>query len=125
MLLIIMYILSTKIHIIVTNDTKDDINLVIKSNKSTKIYKIPHCPSNWALNGIPNGANGRINPTETESLIDEKGKSYKNYRWEDMPFDKEYIISDNPDFIVCFQNNEQIRYVSFDGKEHKFSQIHE
>ena len=105
-------------HIIVTNDTNSDKNLIIKTDTGTYSYEIPHCPSNWALGGE---INKKLLPDEP--LKDKSGREYKTYRWEDMPFDVDYKIPGNPSFILCYQGEEQIRYVSLDGKEHFFSEI--
>ncbi len=112
-----------KVHLIVSNDTKDDVKLIVKSDTGTYEYLIPHCPSNWALNGEKNGASGRVDTKSEEPLKDSKGIPYQNYRWKDMPFDIEKILPDSPTFIVCYQNDEQIRYVSLDGNQHYFTEI--
>lgn len=105
-------------HIIVTNDTSIDKTLTVKSNKGTKTFKISHCPSNWALGGE---RDGKVNPNE--ALQDKNGKSYMNYRWEDMPFDVDIKITDNPDFILCYDGERQIRYVRLDNRLHYYKEI--
>ncbi|MBQ0040185.1 MAG: hypothetical protein KBS64_07160 [Treponema sp.] len=109
-----------KAHMVASNDTKSDKTLIVKSDVGTFEFKIPHCPSNWVLGGELNGK------VETdEELVDEDGRSYMTYRWQDMPFDLEFEIPGNPKFVVCYQGEEQIRYVSFDGRNHYFSEIHQ
>ena len=107
-----------KVHVIASNDTKSEKTLTVKSDAGVVEFKIPRCPSNWALNGELNAK------VETdEGLVDENGRSYKTYRWEDMPFDLDFVVPGNPSFVVCYQGEEQIRYVSFDGKKHYFSEL--
>lgn len=107
-----------KVHIIASNDTKSDKILTVKSDAGIFNFEIPHCPSNWVLGGELN------QKVETdEGLTDKSGKSYKTYRWQDMPFDKEYIIPENPKFVVCYQGMQQIRYSSFDLNKHYYSEI--
>lgn len=100
-------------HIIVTNDTNSDKELMVFTDKGVHNFKVPHCPSNWALGGE---IDKKVNPNE--SLADLNGKSYLSYRWADMPFDLDYTISENPKYILCYQGKKQIRYVSFDGNDH-------
>lgn len=107
-------------HILVTNDTNSDKTLTIKTDKGIYDFKIPHCPSNWALNGEIDKA---TNPDE--KLEDSNGKPYTEYKFSDFPFDIEYQIPGSPNFILCFQEEKQIRYVSLDGKKHYFSEIPE
>lgn len=107
-------------HILVTNDTNSDKTFTIKTDKGIYDFKIPHCPSNWALNGETDKA---TNPDE--KLEDSNGKPYTEYKFSDFPFDIEYQIPGSPNFILCFQDEEQIRYVSLDGKKHYFSEIPE
>lgn len=105
-------------HIIVSNDTKADLNLTVKSDVGTKDFMIPHCPSNWVLGGE---LNAKVQ--SDEGLTDASGRSYTTYRWEDMPFDLEYVIPGNPKFVLCYQGETQIRYVSFDKKDHYYSEL--
>jgi len=105
-------------HVIVSNDTKNDKTLTIKTDAGTYNFEIPHCPSNWALGGEIDKKN-----LPEESLVDANGREYKTYRWEDMPFDLDYKITGNPSFILCYDGEEQLRYVSLDGKDHYYSQI--
>jgi len=105
-------------HLIVTNDTKADKVLTVKSDAGTFDLIVPHCPSNWALGGEIN-----TQVKTDEGLKDSRGKSYKTYTWSDMPFDLDYKITGNPTFLLCYQNDEQIRYFSLDGKAHYYSQI--
>lgn len=105
-------------HLIVTNDTKSDKTLIVKTDVGTIEFLVPHCPSNWALGGELNSQ------VETnEGLKDNNGREYKTYRWKDMPFDLDYTIKGNPSFVLCYQNDEQIRYVSFDGLSHSYNEI--
>lgn len=107
-------------HFLVTNDTNSDKTLTVKTDKGIFEYKIPHCPSNWALGGeIDKG----LNPTEP--LVDSAGKPYTEYKFSDLPFDIEYIIPGSPNFILCYQGEEKIRYASLDGKKHYYSEIRE
>lgn len=107
-------------HFLVTNDTNSEKTLTVKTDKIIFEYKIPHCPSNWALGGeIDKG----LNPTEP--LVDSAGKPYTEYKFSDLPFDIEYIIPGSPNFILCYQGEEQIRYASLDGKKHYYSEIRE
>jgi len=108
------------VHLLVTNDTNSDKTLTVKSNKGSKEFFVPHCPSNWALGGE---IDTRTNPNE--ELADSEGKLYTAYEFDDLPFDLEFTIPDSPDFIVCYQNDEQIRYVNFNGKKHHFKEITE
>lgn len=107
-------------HILVTNDTNSDKTLTVKTDKGISSLKIPHCPSNWALGGE---IDSKTNPDE--QLEDSNGKPYTEYKFSDFPFDIEFQIPGSPNFILCCQDNEQIRYVSLDGKKHYFSEIPE
>lgn len=109
-----------KVHIIASNDTRTDAVITVKSNKGTSTFEIPHCPSNWALGGEID-----LKTNKDEALIDKNGKPYSTYRWNDLPFDKEYIIPGNPDFIVCYQGEERLSYWSFDEKNHYYTEIKE
>ena len=107
-------------HFLVTNDTNSEKTLTVKTDKGIFEYEIPHCPSNWALGGeIDTG----LNPTEP--LVDSAGKPYTEYKFSDLPFDIEYTIPGSPNFILCYQGEEQIRYVSLDGKKHYYSEVWE
>ena len=84
----------------------------------TYVWKDEHCPSNWALGGeIDKG----LNPNEP--LADSAGKPYTKYKFEDLPFDLEFTVPGSPNFILCYQDEEQIRYASLDGKKHYYSEI--
>lgn len=111
---------SGVVHIIASNDTNSDKTLVCKTHRKSYEFTIPHCPSNWALNGE---TDGKTNPDE--ALADNEGKSYMEYTWADMPFDREFLISGDPDFVVCYQDGRQIRYLSFDGEDHYYPEIKE
>ena len=105
-------------HFLVTNDTNSDKTLTVKTDRGIFKYEIPHCPSNWALGGeIDKG----LNPTEP--LADSAGKPYTKYKFEDLPFDLEFTVPGSPNFILCYQDEEQIRYASLDGKKHYYSEI--
>lgn len=105
-------------HFLVTNDTNSDKILTVKTDRGIFKYEIPHCPSNWALGGeIDKG----LNPNEP--LADSAGKPYTKYKFEDLPFDLEYTVPGSPNFILCYQDEEQIRYASLDGKKHYYSEI--
>ncbi len=105
-------------HVIASNDTNSNKTLTVKSDSGIFSFKIPRCPSNWVLNGE---LNAKVK--SDEGLADESGRSYMTYRFEDMPFDLDCKIDGNPSFVVCYQGDEQIRYKSFDGKSHYFSEI--
>lgn len=89
-----------KTHIICSNDTCYDKELVIVTNKKKYIFDMPHCPSNWALLGktgnkaVPN-----------ESLKDKNGREYISYRYEDLPFDVDFVIEELPDYIKCYDGD--------------------
>lgn len=104
-------------HIIVSNDTNTDKTLTVKSDIGIYEFEVPHCPSNWALNGEPNNIN------HSEALKDANGRSYTTYRFEDMPFDKEVIVPGSPSFVVCYDGKKQIRYVNFRGTHHHYLEI--
>ncbi len=107
-------------HFLVTNDTNSDKTLTVKTDNGIFTYKIPHCPSNWALGGeIDKG----VNPTEL--LADSAGKPYTEYKFSDLPFDMEYTVPGSPSFILCYQGEEKIRYASLDGKKHYYSEVRE
>ncbi|MCQ2590610.1 MAG: hypothetical protein MJ179_09330 [Treponema sp.] len=111
---------SGKVHLIVSNDTPVEKTLTVKSDAGTVKFKIPRCPSVSVLLDDPRG---RLDPNE--ATVDPNGKPYKEYGFSDLPFNIEKTISGNPSFIVCFQDEEQIRYVSFDEKKHYRSEIKE
>jgi len=106
------------VHLLATNDTNSDKTLVVKSNRAPVEIVVPHCPSNWALGGQ---IDTRTNPDE--SLVDSSGRAYTDYKYSDLPFDVEYIIDGSPDFVICYQGDEQIRYVSLDGRTHFFCEV--
>lgn len=110
-----------KTHIICTNDTIFDSTLLVKTNRGDFTFKIPRCPSNWNLVGEVNGqrtpeqkAAGLVDDPET-CLTDANGKSYKTYRFSDMPFDIDCVIDVNVPEITCYdlEENVQIRHVRF------------
>lgn len=105
-------------HIIVSNDTKTDKVLTVKTDKKTYTFKIPHCPSDYALN-----EDRAHNKNPDEKYVDNNGKAYTEYTWEDMPFDLDMKISGDPAFVLCYDGNEKIRYVNFDGKPHYYSDL--
>ena len=96
------------VHIICTNDTSIDKTLTVKTDKGDYTFAIPHCPSNWALGGE---IDKKVNPDE--ALVDSKGKSYKEYRFSDMPFDIDCRIPVNVSSVTCFDGDTQIRKVRF------------
>jgi len=104
---------SGNAHFLVTNDTNSDKTLTVKTDRGIFTYEIPHCPSNWALGGEIDKS---LNPTEL--LADSAGKPY-------LPFDLEYTVPGSLDFILCYQDEEQIRYASLDGEKHYYSEIRE
>lgn len=87
---------DSNIHIICTNDTSIDKTLKVSTDKGEFAFEIPHCPSNWALGGE---IDGKVNPTE--ALTDKNGRPYISYRYEDMPFDLDFIIPGNCKSIIC------------------------
>lgn len=95
-------------HIICTNDTNIDKTLIVKTDTGEYRFEIPHCPSNWALNGE---RDGKVNPTE--ALQDKKGKLYTSYRFEDMPFDIDCKITDKVNSLKCYDDERQIRNVKW------------
>ncbi len=109
-----------KVHIIASNDTRTDATITVKTNVGTFSFDIPHCPSNWALNGE---VDNKTNPTE--SLVDKNGRQYTTYRWEDFPFDKEFKFDGNPDFVLCYQGDTLLSYKSLDGKPHYAEEVKE
>lgn len=94
-------------HVICTNDTSLDKTLVVKTDKGDFSFDIPHCPSNWALEG---SQDGKVNPDE--ALKDKNGRSYKTYRFDDMPFDIDCKITSDVKTIVCYDDDLQIRKVN-------------
>lgn len=111
---------SGKVHVITTNDTKSKKTLTVKTDKGIGTIEIPHCPSNWALGGEIN-----VKVETDEGLTDENGRAYTTYRWNDMPFDLDVVIPGNPDFVLCYDGEEQIRYVSLDNQDHFYTDINE
>lgn len=87
-------------HIICSNDTSFDKKLKIVTGNETFEFDIPHCPSNWALNGE---VDAKVNPKE--KLQDAKGKSYKEYRYEDLPFDVDCKINVKTNKIECYDGD--------------------
>ncbi|MCQ2976061.1 MAG: hypothetical protein MJ211_14765 [Bacteroidales bacterium] len=94
---------ENKTHIICTNDTHLDKTLIIKTDDDEYSFEIPHCPSNWALNGE---IDGKVNPNE--SLSDIKGKKYTKYRFSDMPFDIDCVIDKPCSSIICYDGGDEI-----------------
>lgn len=115
---------SGTVHIIVSNDTKNDHELVVKTDKGNYTFSIPHCPSDFALHGNIVSGRSQINKAiPDEALLDSNGRPYTTYRWNDMPFDVDFTISGNPAFVVCYHKGLQIRYVPFDNRIHYYSEL--
>lgn len=93
-------------HVICTNDTSFDKILTVKTDNGDFTFEIPHCPSNWALGGE---IDKKVNPDE--KLVDKNGRSYKTYRYEDMPFDIDCQITTNVNSLTCYDGEKQIRNV--------------
>lgn len=89
-----------KIHVICTNDTSFDKVLKVVTDTKTYFFDIPHCPSNWALNGE---IDKKVNPNE--KLLDERGKPYKDYRYKDLPFDVDCVLNLNAGKISCYDGS--------------------
>jgi len=90
---------DNKIHIICSNDTRDDKELTVITDKETYRFEMPHCPSNWALGGEKGN---RAVPNE--SLVDKNGIPYKSYTYKDLPFDVDCIISGDVKTIKCYDD---------------------
>lgn len=110
-----------KTHIICSNDTIFESTLLVKTDKGNFEFIIPRCPSNWNLEGLPNGqrtpeqkAAGLVDDPDS-CLKDKKGKSYTQYKFSDMPFDIDCVIEEDVSEITCFdkEENVQIRHVKF------------
>lgn len=108
------------LHIMASNDTRTDATVTVKTDAGSFSFEIPHCPSNWALKG-------KIGPNKNpgENLVDKNGRPYTTYRWEDFPFDKEFIFEGNPNFAACYQGDTLLSYKSFDGKTHYLDEVGE
>lgn len=102
---------SEGVHIICSNDTNIDKTLVVKTDKGDFTFDIPHCPSDFALSG--DNSKNHNNPNEVMS--DKDGRPYKEYRFEDMPFDLDCKIpvSSNVTSIECYDGETRIRKVEF------------
>ena len=88
---------------ICSNDSHLDKTLIIKTESTEYTFEIPHCPSNFALNGE---IDGKVNPNE--SLTDKNGKKYTEYRFKDMPFDLDCPIDLTTGNIMCFDGEKMI-----------------
>ena len=82
---------ANKLHVIVTNDGHLDKIMKVITDIGSYEFNIPHCPSNWALEGE---IDTKVNPKE--SLVDINGRNYTTYRYKDMPFDIDCIIDKVP-----------------------------
>lgn len=107
-------------HVITSNDTKDARYLTVMTDVGTYNFYVPHSPSDWVLSGE---LNKRVKTSE--QLVDENGRAYTTYRWEDFPFDLDFKIPGNPRFVVCYEGGKKIRYVPLDGKTHHYDEIDE
>ena len=94
---------NNKLHIICSNDSHLDKTLIIKTESKEYTFEIPHCPSNFALNGE---IDGKTNPNE--SLNDKNGKPYTKYRYKDMPFDIDCQIDIVSGNLMCFDGEAKI-----------------
>ena len=94
---------GNKLHIICSNDSHLDKTLIIKTESKEYTFDIPHCPSNFALNGE---IDGKVNPDE--ALADKNGKKYTSYRYKDMPFDLDCPIDITSGNIMCFDGEKMI-----------------
>lgn len=92
-----------KLHIICSNDSHLDKTLIIKTESKEYTFEMPHCPSNFALNGE---IDGKVNPNE--SLTDKNGKKYTEYRFKDMPFDIDCQIDITSGNIMCFDGEKMV-----------------
>lgn len=96
-----------KIHVICTNDTSIDKVLTVQTDGGEYTFEMPHYPSNWALGGE---INKKVNPDE--SLVDSNGRSYKTYRFEDLPIDIDCMLDSASGFIRCLDGDEEILNIS-------------
>lgn len=94
---------NNKLHIICSNDSHLDKTLIIKTESKEYTFDIPHCPSNFALNGE---IDGKVNPNE--SFTDKNGKKYTEYRFKDMPFDIDCPIDLTTGNIMCFDGDKMV-----------------
>lgn len=87
---------DNKTHIICTNCTKTDKTLKVKTNVGEYTFDI-----------------GR-SPTPVELAEDD---NYKNYTFEDMPYDVEFIINEDINYLICYDSDTQIRFVNFTNED--------
>ncbi len=92
-----------KLHVICSNDSHIDHTLTIKTDKGEYEFAIPHCPSNWALNGI---IDANTNPDEP--LKDLSGRPYTQYRYSDMPFDIDCVVDMPAKYVNCISGGKEI-----------------
>lgn len=87
---------NNKTHIICTNHSTTDRTLKVVTNIGEYSFDIDR------------------SPTQTELLNDE---FYRTYTYEDMPYDVEFIINEDIDYLVCYDTSvleeNQIRYVNY------------
>lgn len=96
-----------KIHVICTNDTSIDKVLTVQTDGGEYTFEMPHYPSNWALGGE---IDKKVNPDE--SLVDSNGRSYKTYRFVDLPIDIDCMLDSASGFIRCLDGDEEILNIS-------------
>lgn len=91
---------SSKTHIICTNNTKINKTLKIVTNLGEYSFDINRSPSQYEL----------LNDT-----------TYQSYTYEDMPYDVEFIIEEDINYLVCYDTDiseeNQIRYVNYNEEE--------
>ena len=92
-----------KMHVICSNDSHIDHSLTIKTDKDEYEFPIPHCPSNWALNGV---IDTKTNPDEP--LKDHNGRPYTQYRYADMPFDIDCVVDMPAKYVNCLSGGKEI-----------------
>lgn len=92
-------------HIICTNDTFYDKILTVKTDKGDFTFDMPHCPSDFALQGDTVHSN-RANPDEPYS--DSTGKPYTSYVFEDLPIDVDCTINGKVNVLSCYDGEIKI-----------------
>ena len=85
-----------KTHVVVSNDTDEERILRVVTGTSTNDFVIKPCLGGKALKD-----------------------GYKDISFEEFPFDLDISVDADADYVICFDitdgNENQIRYVSFDG----------
>lgn len=88
-----------KIHIIYTNDTKDNKTFRVVTNKASnndKVIQVPFYPNDFMLLG----------DDRTDIKSDSKGRLFTDYKYDDLPIDKDLTIdASGVSFIRCYDGD--------------------